>query len=85
MTNKKNSKLINYQNIFFGLMTVCIIYFITVFIDFFLIFSNAISVTLFFLAIGALCLYFFIKRDVCLIFSFIFSSLCIAVTYCLAR
>jgi len=80
MENKK-SKPINYNVVFHFFMTVCLTYFMTVFIDFFLIFSNIVSVSLFFLGIGALGLYFLIKKDICLIISFIFSTLCILITY----
>ncbi|ONI45173.1 hypothetical protein AN641_04505 [Candidatus Epulonipiscioides gigas] len=84
MSNKK-SKAIDYNAIFNFLMIICIIYFATVFIDFFLIFSNIISVSLSFISAGFLALYFFLKKDLCLILSFVCSALCIAITYYIAN
>ncbi|OOB78093.1 MAG: hypothetical protein ATN34_00075 [Epulopiscium sp. Nele67-Bin002] len=77
----RKSNSIDYEAIYKFLTVVCLGYFMLVYVDFFLLFSHIVPVTLLFLSIGLLALHLYFKHNTMLIASFVCTCMCIATTY----
>ncbi len=83
MKFSRKSNAINYEAIYQLLTIICIGYFILVYMDFFLLFSQTLTVGLLFLSIGLLGMHFVLKSNLVLLLSFLSCLACIWFTYSL--